>query len=69
MPLDEIIKNNECYKISMLNITGDDILALGIEPQKIGLALNRLLTAVIEEVCINRKEELISFAHNFKEDF
>ncbi|MBQ4154470.1 MAG: CCA tRNA nucleotidyltransferase [Clostridia bacterium] len=69
LTLDEIIKNNECYKISMLNITGDDILALGIEPQKIGLALNRLLTAVIEEVCINRKEELIAFAHNFKEDF
>ena len=65
--LDDIIKNNECYKISQLDITGNDILKLGVLPQNTGNILNKLLKAVIEEKCVNTKDSLITLA--LKEDF
>lgn len=65
--LDDIIKNNECYKISQLDITGNDIIKLGVLPKNTGKILNKLLKAVIEEKCVNTKDSLLSLA--LEEDF
>ena len=56
----EIIENNEPYKISHLNICGDEIAALGINGKEIGLQLEHLLKIVIDNPSFNKKETLIS---------
>jgi len=60
----EIIKNNEPYNISHLNICGDDILSLGINGKEIGLQLEHLLKIVIDNPSFNNKEILISMIKN-----
>ena len=44
----EIIDNSEPYSLSQLEINGDDLLTLGIKDKQIKLALENLLTLVIE---------------------
>lgn len=59
----EIKDNNECYSLDNLDISGKDILKLGIEPQNVGKTLNKLLQKVINEEIENKKEELIKAVH------
>ena len=59
--LDEVIVNNECYNLKMLNINGLDLLNINIENNKIGTYLNLLLDAVIENKCQNNKSELLKY--------
>lgn len=56
---EEIIKNNEPYKISQLNINGNDILNLGCENRQVGNILKYLLLKVIENKDLNKKEILL----------
>ena len=55
----EITENNEPYKISMLNINGKDLEALGFSGEEIGRILNELLVRCINNPELNRKETLI----------
>ena len=59
--LNNIINNNECYNLKMLNINGNDLLNINIENNKIGKYLNILLNEVIEDKCINEKKELLKY--------
>lgn len=59
--LNEILDNNECYNLKMLNINGEDLLKLNIENNKIGKYLNMLLDKVIEDKCKNEKKELLKY--------
>lgn len=60
----ETLKNNEPYKISHLDINGNDILSLGISGTNIGIEMNKLLNKVINNPELNKKEILISLIKN-----
>jgi len=60
----EILDNKECYNLKMLDISGNDLLNIGIESNKIGKYLNFLLDAVIEEKCKNNKIRLLKYLKN-----
>ena len=56
---DEIVSNNEAYKLSMLAITGRDLINLGIEKgPNIGKILEYLLDEVMKSQLNNHKKEL-----------
>lgn len=56
---------NECYKISHLKVNGEDMKAIGFFGEKIGIILNALLSAVIEECIPNEYDALIGYSQNF----
>lgn len=56
----EIIKNNECFCLKTLAVTGADLINIGIPTGKeLGEKLEFLLDAVINERAENKKEELL----------
>ncbi len=57
----EILTNNEPYKISQLNITGDDIMELNISGENVGTVLKKLLDYVIYNPEKNSKEFLTDY--------
>ena len=57
----EIINEKECFSIKHLAIDGNDLIALGYKGKKIGEALEKCLTAVIDGKVENEKSELIKF--------
>lgn len=59
---DSIISNHECYKISMLDIDGNDIIALGASGKQTGEILDKLLELVITEQLPNENNILIQKA-------
>jgi len=67
--LKEVIKNKECYNLKMLDINGNDLLKNNIKKEKIGNYLDILLEAVINNKCINDKNELLNYLKNINESF
>ena len=59
----QIIEENQCFSLKDLAVNGRDMMSLGLVGKDIGLALNELLKAVIEENCDNDKESLLSYYH------
>ena len=57
----EIINEKECFSIKHLAIDGNDLISLGYKGKKIGEALEKCLTAVIDGKVENEKSELIKF--------
>ena len=55
----EIIHNKEPYKLSHLDINGNDLIELGIKDFKISLTLNDILNKVIDNTLENDKEIII----------
>ena len=65
--LRKIIKNDECFSLSQLDIKGDDLIKVGFPKNpEIGDILDRLLLAVIEEKCENKKQELLKLAKEMR---
>ena len=62
--LDNILKHGEPYLIRHLDITGDDIMSLGISGSKIADALNYLIDEVIINPELNQKEKLIKIINH-----
>lgn len=63
--LDEIIENNETFKITDLDISGRDLIRLGYTPSlQFSIILNNLLENVIEGKLENKKEILINYVVN-----
>ena len=60
----EIKLYNEPYKISQLNITGQDITALGFDGKEVGEKLSLLLDEVIENPNLNEREKLLNLICN-----
>lgn len=56
------IVENDCFSLSSMKITGNDLIALGLKGKKIGDTLNHLLKEVIEEKIPNERETLIKRA-------
>ncbi len=62
----EKISSQSCFTLSSLEITGNDLIALGFVGKEIGDALKILLNEVIEEKTANEREALISRATKLK---
>ena len=62
--LKEIIENEECYNLKALNISGEELLKLGVRDKQVGEILNRLLTSVMADEIENTKSELEEKAQN-----
>ena len=61
-----ILKENQAYEISMLDITGKDLMDIGISKgPKIGEVLEFLLNKVIENPLNNEKSSLLRLAKEF----
>lgn len=58
--LQEVLNNNEPYKISHLKINGDDLLKLGFKGEEIKEKLEYLRKLVIENPSLNTKTNLIA---------
>lgn len=58
---ESIIREQEAFRISDLDVNGNDMLELGIEPVRIGKILNDLLDKVISEQLNNDYNTLISY--------
>ncbi len=64
---EEIIADNECYSLKMLDVDGDDLIGAGLSKgMALGAALNELLDLVIEEKLENKKKVLLDYIKNFK---
>lgn len=63
--LEEIFAKSEPYLISHLALSGDDLKKLGFSGKKTGDALAFLQNAVIENPCLNQKENLIKKLNEF----
>lgn len=59
---EKIIQNKECYNISMLDIKGDEIIALGAKGKQTGEILNTLLDEVMSGKIKNENKILIKKA-------
>lgn len=55
-----ISDNKEPYRISMLDIGGNELAALGLCGSEIGIALKKLKELVIDDPSLNKKEILLS---------
>jgi len=66
--IDIIIEENSCFQIKDLKINGYDVMALGFEGEKVGIALKELLNCVINEVVENDKNKLIDYLIKNKSD-
>jgi tRNA nucleotidyltransferase (CCA-adding enzyme) len=63
----EMLANNECVSLKEMKISGKDLIKAGIKPGKrMGLILNRLLDAVIENPSLNERETLLNMALSMK---
>ncbi len=62
--LDEIFKNREPYKISQLDISGSDIIALGFDGKDVGKRLEFLLSKIIKNPLLNNRQDLINLICN-----
>ena len=59
---EEILAKGECYKISMLAVSGNDIIDSGVPKGKaVGEMLQTLLERVIDEKIENKREALLEF--------
>ncbi len=64
--VEEIKAENTCLKLRDLKVNGYDMMELGFEKKNIGIVLNYLLEAVIDERIANDRVELINGAKVFK---
>ena len=62
--LKEITNSNEPYKISHLDITGNDIISLGFGGKQVGEKLEFLLNEVIKNPALNTREKLLDLICN-----
>lgn len=65
---EEILLKGECTTLKQLNVTGKDLIAVGVpQGKEVGDILSRLLELVIEQPEYNTKEYLLSFVKKILE--
>lgn len=64
--ISKVLEEDNALKITDLNITGHDLMALGLSGKDVGIVLKNLLEQVIDEPKLNTKETLIELAKNVK---
>lgn len=63
----EILKENNCFSLKDLKVNGNDLIALGYRGKDIGVILNNMLKAVIEDERKNDKNYLLSNIFSFED--
>lgn len=64
--IQRLIADNQCYKTSMLAVSGNDVIACGFRGPEIGSVLSALLNVVMDGNCSNEKQELIQYMQTMK---
>ena len=59
--LDEAIKNETCLSLKSLAVDGNDVKALGIKGEKIGIVLNDILEKTVDGKLQNSKDEIAEY--------
>lgn len=62
---ESVIADGLPYALSHLNVSGEDVLSLGIVGKEVGTALNAALEAVIFGVVQNKKLELLNYIKSY----
>ena len=65
--LKSVLKSGECFSLRQLAVTGNDLIALGLQGRAVGEMLDFLLEYVIEYPENNRRELLLSLAAGTEE--
>lgn len=60
----EIISQEQCFRLKDLAVNGKDIMSLGISGKAVGETLDKLLNLVIDERLENNKDELLNYVKN-----
>lgn len=63
----EILKENNCFSLKDLKVNGNDLIALGYRGKEIGVILNNMLKAVIEDERKNDKDYLLTNIFSFED--
>ena len=61
----EVQERGECYQLSMLAVTGKDLMSLGVQGKAIGETLHKLLDLVLLDQLPNEKQALLSALSSF----
>ena len=61
---EKIAKRGDCLNIKSLAVDGKDLALIGISGKNIGIALNALLEAVLDNPRLNDKQKLLKIAQN-----
>ena len=56
-----IRKDGDCYTLKQLEVTGKDLKEIGLKGSSISMSMNALLTAVMEDVIPNTREDLMRY--------
>lgn len=65
--LKNLLNNRCCYKMSMLAVNGNDLMQAGLcEGPMVGQLLQTLLEAVMDGLCLNQTDALLSYAKAMK---
>ncbi len=65
--LEKLLNNRRCYKMSMLAVNGNDLMQAGLcEGPMVGQLLQTLLEAVMDSLCPNQMDALLSYAKAIK---
>lgn len=63
--MEEILRQQQCFSLKDLAVSGRDLLDAGVAPgPEVGRVLERLLDSVIEERCANEKETLMAMVES-----
>ncbi|MBR2472906.1 MAG: HD domain-containing protein [Clostridia bacterium] len=61
----EVLEEKPCFTRAKLAVNGRDIMDLGVNGHMVGKVLDYLLDSVIEEKCVNTRDELLKRAEYF----
>ncbi len=67
--LNGVIEKKLCYNLKMLAFTGEDAIDAGFSGKGVGVCLEYLLCAVIENRCENERSALMEVARKYKEKY
>lgn len=63
--IDAMLVRESCFSLADLAINGRDLMALGVpQGKQVGVLLQQLFDAVLEERCPNEKDELVNLAQS-----
>ena len=65
--LDEILERGECYRISDMQINGNDLTELGFSGKEVGKLLSMLLEMIVNNIIENDREKLLLYTKQLKE--
>ncbi len=66
--IQEILEENACLSLKDLAVNGHDLMALGYCGPQIGVSLNKLLDAVLDERVENSRDALLSYLSNLTQE-